>query len=38
MKKEYVEPTILFVSLVADKHIAYSFTSDGDILIDTDDL
>lgn len=39
MKKEYLEPTITLISFVVDKSIAsYSFASDGDILIDTDDL
>ena len=39
IKKEYLEPTITFVSFIADKSIAsYSVASDGDILIDTDDL
>ncbi len=39
MKKEYLEPTITVISFVVGKDIAtYSATSDGDVLIDTDDL
>lgn len=37
MKKEYLEPTITVISLIANKNIAL-IASDGDLIIDTDDL
>ncbi len=39
MKKEYLEPTITVISLIADKNIAsYTVASDGDLIIDSGDL